>query len=61
MYILTLAEIELLSFTIAGMQLRFGFVLKTAQPVDNPVMFLLLLSSAHRASRPFLLLTSPQQ
>lgn len=44
----------LLSFTIASMWLCFGFVLRTAQPVDNPVMFLLWVSSIKAFSASYL-------
>ena len=55
---LVLAGIELIFFIVAGMGLRFGFVLKTVLIIE---VFSLLLSSAYTESRPFLLLTPPHQ
>jgi len=57
--VLVLAEVELISFIVARMGLCFGFVLKIVLITQR--CFLLLLSSAHTASRSFLLLTLPHQ
>lgn len=52
--VLVLVGIEAIFFIVASKELCFGFMLET---VDNRRMLLLLLTSAHIAPRPLLLLS----
>lgn len=52
-----MAQVELVFFTVAKLGICFGFVLDTVLVIQG--YFSLLMSSAYRESRPFLLLTPP--